>query len=1477
MDSSSKVTVEYHDASGVFPLVSRDILQRLPLRNLNWQSLNRPLRQIKSLHVDFVPDKETVAALRPTTSRNDSNGPNSFDIVGGGGDAKKDAVKTRKHQIPGFRTSPYLKIYVLRCDDKENYKDSARKQIRDWVRENAQPVGKTDHDAFEWMLLHVVVPDTVAASEPRWREGTKDPDELKERKAGAKLTIGKSTRTVFDRLRADFNDTGKRGVDRVAQIRIPKDRAPADLLPTPAVAETHEENADEQQKTWNDWTGKLKNLILGPFDRRVRQYEADIAEQETRRSMPGWNFCTFFIHKEGLAKALESIGLVEDALAIYDELSLGLEVVLRDIAAGQTEGAATSFAAYTDDIKERIVGTPPNATNGTHNDITNDKQDTASLFSKDYRERIVRSNISTFDFLCYLFSRQKALILRLANARAIRIQLDATADKEGGEDLVLTSEVCWRASNFIHNAARALRQDLLARAEHESNFDLRVEMESIVSSWTWAVAGLVLHETAAPALEAITTAQATDQPNGKTRRPTLTMGLGANVHPQRTSSLPTNKLKPEESQLASTAMRADDHSRTRPQTSTGVEAGQPNALPGQAELATYRAELIVTRRKMLEQLARLQGWHAGWSGAKQSRICKRSSVKLEDKDTNAKAELSSKGDVAHALHALSPSLQSALSDKDSFEAVYERLTNFAIRHYYAATLSKPAETLLGDIALLKCQQKDYEQAASCFKHIIPLMATDGWNLSEVEALKAYCQCLKSLQRAEDYVRHGLTILAKVAVRNKDQARLHPRAVAGLGSAQDVPLDLADLFADLASATEGLQQDVVSPLQNFFSNVKLDTQVIHHADGDGFSLNFSVQHVLGGECEIGEITTRLVNHEDAAHEVLLRSRGPVILQPGLNQVELVANAVTHGPYLIDKIMFRTQKLCFVEELRPPPQPTALGFTEANPPTVTIREHERAPPFVFLYPLPRAFNADLRRAKNIHVDKPRHFEIRLDSAENDISSLDIKLRPTSAGLRIHLADAVAQGVELLTAEASKPGQISLGSISAATSALITIPYTVENANRDAALRLEIDYHTAGGTHTFLKSLTVPNELPLDVDVNDMFHLDCLFSSFTVRTTTPKPFTVLGAMLDGSAVFAVEAPPALPLPLTVFRSQPLSLVYKITRKESIASNVLKQGAALSLVVRYQPTDELLLGCIRRSFVNDLKDSEHGRYIRLLEPILSQRLRLFLKAVDLETTALLGESDLPSFGAIGWAEILNTLPETVRRPLTAWLEHWHSSRQTVDIFTDEVDSLETQSITISVDVPNLDMVFATSLDLSVKVPAAGPPILVLGQPVEAVVRIRSTSQWSAKNIFPSVPTFTLQGEEETKTAFVCDVGVDSDAWILGGKRRSHFTPSNGEEWSFKVLLIPLRAGVCSLPTVEVQHDSADPEANAEDVAVSVTCETHYESAGQVVHVIHDRRTTKVHIAESSGAMLLPSSGTRPSDQVSSCPDLCDHFLHIQ
>lgn len=455
--------VEYHDPSGIFPLISRDLASRLPLRNLNWKSPSRPLRSIGALHVEFVPDAQTEASESDKLQRVDSSGSRP---------GAPSAAKERRHQIPGLRQTPYLKVFLLRCDDKDTYKASSRQLLRDWINDIAPPSQSSsavnrseDHDAAEWLILHVVIPDTIAASEPRWTAASKnDPDELVERPSSTTKWPGKSSRTVLDKIRADFTASSKSGPERIAQIRLQKKDVPPQLLPQTPVTQPYIESPQEQDNAWQDLIAKFKTLILMSFDLRVLQYEDDIREKDSQRALPGWNFCTFFTLKEGLARGFESVGLVEDALAIYDELSAGLDSALRDSEPGAAQG---TFLGDLESQKKSLL------------EITNTQSDTAKLeqltsqfrktfdqpldlTNKDYRGEIVSSTISLFDFRSYIFARQRTLLLRLSAGSGSLQQARSSSVKSNTKDdnLSFAAEVCKRAALFAATNARALRNGL---------------------------------------------------------------------------------------------------------------------------------------------------------------------------------------------------------------------------------------------------------------------------------------------------------------------------------------------------------------------------------------------------------------------------------------------------------------------------------------------------------------------------------------------------------------------------------------------------------------------------------------------------------------------------------------------------------------------------------------------------------------------------------------------------------------------------------------------------------------------------------------------------------------------------------------------------------------------------------------------------------------------------------------------------------
>jgi hypothetical protein len=446
--------------------------------------------------VDLVPSKDSLHISGVTSPG--LAPPEGTQNIATTTEVKRPASRERRHQIPGLRQTPYLKIYLLRCDDSDTYKSTARKQLREWVKTHTPPSQNSsssstqeNHDAFEWMIIHVVIPDTPAASQPRGTATALAATGEKE-KTSATSRWTRGTSTILEKIRADFNISSKSAPDRVAQIRLEKGVVPPHMLPTTTPSVTSppiSESPQEQERVWADVISKFKTLILLSFDLRVSQYEEDIREKDSQRALPGWNFCTFFILKEGLARGFESVGLVEDALLGYDELSIGLDSILRDQANDGGEGQGGVILNHSEDLYEQTSDILKRSQKGDGGrkqpqpHIHDEKP--INPHKKDYRGLILSNNISVFDFRSYVFGRQMSLLLRLGNSHSSKSDLAAKLQPrpnasiinrsmdDGGvgtksgaslgdsEDLLSLSELCIRALNFITFGGRLLRDDLV--------------------------------------------------------------------------------------------------------------------------------------------------------------------------------------------------------------------------------------------------------------------------------------------------------------------------------------------------------------------------------------------------------------------------------------------------------------------------------------------------------------------------------------------------------------------------------------------------------------------------------------------------------------------------------------------------------------------------------------------------------------------------------------------------------------------------------------------------------------------------------------------------------------------------------------------------------------------------------------------------------------------------------------------------------
>ncbi|KAF7964535.1 hypothetical protein HWV62_6039, partial [Athelia sp. TMB] len=225
---------------------------QLPLRNIHWKPPSRQsLRTIQELNVDLLP---------------------------------LDAVRGENtSQIPvTLLDKPLLNIFVITCEDPDNYRNVVKKQIKDWLSIVMQRKNQ------EWLLVQVVRPD----AQPRVAGG------------GGFFAMKGS---ILDRMKADFN-TDKR--DRCVQLTWA--------------------TGQENPVVWVELISKVKEGIIYAFDSSFSQREDEVRRSEGQRLMPGWNFCTFFILKESLCTSYEGVSLCEDALLQYDQLETSFYHVLKE-------------------------------------------------------------------------------------------------------------------------------------------------------------------------------------------------------------------------------------------------------------------------------------------------------------------------------------------------------------------------------------------------------------------------------------------------------------------------------------------------------------------------------------------------------------------------------------------------------------------------------------------------------------------------------------------------------------------------------------------------------------------------------------------------------------------------------------------------------------------------------------------------------------------------------------------------------------------------------------------------------------------------------------------------------------------------------------------------------------------------------------------------------------------------------------------
>jgi hypothetical protein len=541
-----------------------------------------------------------------------------------------------------------------------------------------------------------------------------------------------------------------------------------------------------------------------------------------------------------------------------------------------------------------------------------------------------------------------------------------------------------------------------------------------------------------------------------------------------------------------------------------------------------------------------------------------------------------------------------------------------------------------------------------------------------------------------------------------------------------------------------------------------------------------------------------------------------------------------------------------------------------------------PKLLLYHRSEAFDLKLSASRYLHLDRNRSLEIELSPGWNNVKSGELHVRAATSGLRLQTSETKVSEGSLEISKNSEVGVILFRSLNAHSTAKFRMPFNLEHEVNEISIKLEISYTTEHGTFFFATTPSVSIMLPLGVNVQDFFKHKALFSKFTITSATPSPLRLLSSQLEGSDTFDAQGGLALSKPIFVFPRQPASMLYKITNKSSAATpKPVGKGrgrkSSLSLVLHYICLEEEIEIAIARDLHRMFEGGPLYPYMRLVIPVVNSELRARLSPYDLERTAILNELSTSLLTSVRWRDHFSGLGYSTEHgrdigsllaeTLQAWQQQ-HPSLPLTPIKLSDKLLARSRSIMIPVDVPSVAVVHTADLKLlgSSSV-SANTAVTASNQPISASLTVKWTRIWDSE---ASTSATSDEGEDHE---FFYDVSGASDTWLIGGRRRGHFKVprkpgiiNSTQTLSFPVVLIPLREGFLPYPNVEIKplkirnhlmDGTQADEALTYGNQPTVSCETDYKNAGELIRVISDARKMTVSLDASGpqgGAWLLES-----------------------
>lgn len=1401
---TSKVIIQCIDPNNLYDSLEPRLSARSPLRNLHWKSPNRPLRSIPNLNISLSREDKSTGS-QPTF---------------------------RRHQIPGLRETPYVKLYLLRCDDRETYKEKARKELKQWVKsQTSQPEGKSsnknqeDHDAFEWLIVHVVLANTAAASQPKSSKhiSLETADSTDSVNSKSKWP-GKSSSTIFDKLRADFSSSSKSPITRVAQVRIP---GPNDKSATLSPAEIEEQ--------WQDLIESLKLCILRSFDARVAQYEFDIRERDNQRALPGWNFCTFFVLKEGLAKGFESVGLLDDALAVYDELSLGLDGLVKEQAHNGDHDDSGALLNFSKESKNLIRTALDLASPGISPHKGERKLELARILiadrddfpfdvdRKNYRNLILSNDVSALDLRIYLFTRELEILIRQGRGELSK----SSAPDNNGADLNIIADLTERAVQFINLAARSLRLELYnawGGQEGLSEEELHTQdvvTGNIVMTWEWRAAMQVLG-LVSPAL-------GLEVEYGAGSVSLDPVELSRDV--ERKSDQARNHVN-----LLSVALEPRASSRDRsqgPNRRISVIPDETNSRqiifsrPGSERLALWISKLVIVARHALGNLEAIRPWKRQMKQAALN-MAKHGTSDIVNGNTKTKTVPTSQkeSDLATETHKewmaglTSSTVLAAASSKSAFLDLYGLLSVLAYRVAADAKNHRIAQQVLKDLVEMEYAQEEYLIAARFLNSILGPLPQSSYRPSDGYLLEIYADCLNHLDKPNERARCLIACLQWMS-----QGRpvgLSPRTSA---TNQHYVDQLFHVVHAINATT--------LPLTALFRPPTVSSTISHHDGKDGFILSMGIRPLSDTSTPLlDEVKMRLICQDgNEPRFIMLKISSKVGIDAAGTNVLLETPVAAHGWYIPDELEINIGKLRLLHHFRSI-QDDGSTQPDERP------DHRSSVNPILIYPRYRSLEVKVKPAPLIHLGESRRLLVQITPGYNDVKQCKLRLKTATAGLRLNIHDSKLLGegrpsTSLRTAREGDALMIVVDDLEQESFTAIEIPYTMEIQSELAVtIRIDASYETDQGVFSLYDTASVNVMLPVTVNVQDVFRSSHMYSRFTISPSMLVPLHLINCRLEDNKSYSATVGGQFTEPLVVFPKQPASWTVRLVPKTEQA---VQTAQRMNLLVDFQSIDDLVLQVLEHDFTSALLKTPYAFAARLLVSHLLNQVRTLWTEQDLEVTALSQEVEIWDMEEMNWASVLCALDKTTRSGIEDWLLSWHSNTTPIKVSS---ASAPQRQLKLHVDVAPPPVLISACLEIDTMQPVKHTA--TVGQPTMADLAM------------------SLANSRETEVEASYEIMASSESWLIGGRRKGNVRLTK-DATRIPIVLFPQQLGHALLPTISVKCRKRT-QKNGGESWIDITSDVHNPMHGRSIVITPELRSTTVevfgNITDDGHGRLVASEG---------------------